>query len=95
MLQRKHFKTDPTQHFLKYNPINSPRICVAIAAYNEQDSIEQTVKDFIKYRDVESVIVVDNNPPSEPLNTISIPTVAQTNNEVINFISRVTFHNMP
>ena len=61
VLQRKHFKTDPTQHFLKYNPIDSPRICVTIAAYNEQDSIEQTVKDFIKHRHVESVIVVDNN----------------------------------
>ena len=60
MLQRKHFKTDPTQHFLKYNPINSPRICVTIAAYNEQDSIEQIVKDFIKQRYVESVIVIDN-----------------------------------
>jgi len=60
MLQRKHFKTDPAQHFLKYNPINSPRLCVTIAAYNEQDSIEKTVKDFIKHRDVESVIVVDN-----------------------------------
>ena len=31
-----------------------------IAAYNEQDSIEQTVKDFIKHRYVESIIVVDN-----------------------------------
>ena len=61
MLQRKHFKTDPTQHFLKYDLIDSPRICVAIAAYNEQDSIEQTVKDFIKHRHVKSVIVVDNS----------------------------------
>ena len=60
MLQRKHFKTDPTQHFLKYNPINSPTICVTIAAYNEQDSIEQTVKDFIKHRHVKSIIVIDN-----------------------------------
>ena len=60
MLQRKHFKTDPAQHFLKYNPINSPRLCVTIAAYNEQESIEKTVKDFIKHRSVESVIVVDN-----------------------------------
>ena len=60
MLQRKHFKTDPTQHFLKYDPIDSPKICVTIPAYNEQDSIEQTVKDFIKHRYVESVIVVDN-----------------------------------
>jgi glycosyltransferase involved in cell wall biosynthesis len=60
MLQRKHFKTDPAQHFLKYNPINSPRLCVTIAAYNEHDSIEKTVKDFIKHRNVESVIVVDN-----------------------------------
>jgi glycosyltransferase involved in cell wall biosynthesis len=60
MLQRKHFKTDPAQHFLKYNPINSPRLCVTIAAYNEQESIEKTVKDFIKHRGVESVIVVDN-----------------------------------
>ena len=60
MLKRKHFKTDPTQHFLKYNPMNSPRICVTIAAYNEHDSIGQTVKDFIEHRYVQSVIVVDN-----------------------------------
>ncbi len=65
MLRQKHFKTDPEQHFLKYNPISSPRICVTIAAYNEENSIKKVVTDFINQKYVESVIVIDNNSTDE------------------------------
>ena len=65
MLRQKHFKTDPEQHFLKYNPIHSPRICVTIAAYNEENSIKKVVTDFINQKYVESVIVIDNNSTDE------------------------------
>lgn len=60
MLQRKHFKTDPNQHYLAHNPIKDPKICVVIPAYNEQQSIEKVVKDFLGQKYVESVIILDN-----------------------------------
>ena len=60
MLRQKHFKTDPEYHFLKYNPIENPKICVTIAAYNEQNSIEKVVTDFMNQKYVELVIVIDN-----------------------------------
>lgn len=61
MLQRKQYKTNPERHFLSYDPIINPKICVVIPAYNEQQSIEKVVKDFIGQKFVDSVIVVDNH----------------------------------
>jgi glycosyltransferase involved in cell wall biosynthesis len=60
MLRQKHFKTNPEQHFLKHNPIEKPKICITIAAYNEENSIEKVITDFMNQKFVESVIVVDN-----------------------------------
>ena len=61
MIKRKHFKTDPKMHFLHYEPITEPNICVVIAAYNEEKSIKNVVTDFRKQKFVENIIVVDNN----------------------------------
>jgi glycosyltransferase involved in cell wall biosynthesis len=61
MLQRKHYKTDPTLHYLNYNPILEPIICVVIPAYNEASAIKKVVKDYLNQKFVKYVIVIDNN----------------------------------
>ena len=60
-LKRKNYKTDAILHYLNYNPIIEPKICVSIHAYNEELVIEKTVQDFIKQKNVTSVIVIDNH----------------------------------
>jgi len=60
VLQRKDYKTDPQLHYLKYDPIANPSICVIIPAYNEELSIEKVVKDFLNQKFVDHVIVIDN-----------------------------------
>ena len=37
--KRKHYKTNPKLHHLSYNPIDDPKICVIIPAYNEEPTI--------------------------------------------------------
>jgi len=59
--KRKHYKTDSKLHYLKYNPISNPKICVNMHAYNEEEVIEKTISDFISQKNVENVIVIDNN----------------------------------
>ena len=61
LFTRKQYKTDPKLHYLQYNPISNPKICVNIHAYNEEEVIEKTVSDFISQKNVENVIVIDNN----------------------------------
>lgn len=61
MLKRKHYKTDAKLHYLQYDPILKPRICMIIPTFNEELSIEKVVKDFISQEYVQYVIVVDNN----------------------------------
>lgn len=61
VLKRKHYKTDPELHYLKYNPIKNPTICVVIPTYNEEIVIESVVRDFISQENVKDVIVVDNH----------------------------------
>ena len=53
----KNKKSDKTIH----QRIDHPKICVAITAYDEEESIYNTAKDFLSYPDVVEVIVVDNN----------------------------------
>jgi len=60
-LERKHYKTDPDLHYLKYSPIRNPSICVVIPTYNESLAIETVVKDFLNQENVKDVIVVDNH----------------------------------
>ena len=61
ILTRQYYKTDPKLHYLSYNPIIDPKICVIIPAYNEEQNIQQVVSDFIKQKNVEHVIVIDNH----------------------------------
>lgn len=61
LLKRKNYKTDANLHYLKYNPIKKPKICVSMHAYNEKLSIEQSVKDFINQKNVFQVNVIDNH----------------------------------
>ncbi len=61
LLKRKNYKTDANLHYLKYNPIKKPKICVSMHAYNEKLAIEQSVKDFINQKNVFQVNVIDNH----------------------------------
>jgi glycosyltransferase involved in cell wall biosynthesis len=60
-LRRKSYKTDSKLHYLSYSPIVDPKICVFMPTFNEEESIEQVVKDFINQKFIKNVIVVDNN----------------------------------
>jgi glycosyltransferase involved in cell wall biosynthesis len=61
ILQRKSYKTNSDLHYLQFDKIENPKICIIIPTYNEELSIERVVKDFINEKYVEHVIVVDNN----------------------------------
>lgn len=61
MLKRKHYKSDAKLHYLHYDPILEPKICVIIPTYNEELSIEKVVKDFSNQEFVKHIIVIDNN----------------------------------
>lgn len=61
MLKRKHYKTDPELHYLRYDPIEEPKICVIIPTYNEEENVKNVVTDYINQKNIESVIVIDNN----------------------------------
>ena len=65
ILQRKSYKTDSNLHYLQYEKIEEPKICIIIPTYNEELSIEKVVKDFIKQKFVKHVIVIDNNSTDE------------------------------
>ncbi len=69
MFGRKQYKTNPSLHYLDYDPISKPKITMIIPTFNEELSIGKVVKNFIEQSYVESVIVIDNN--SED-NTIKI-----------------------
>jgi len=45
----------------KLAPVADPRVVVALTAYNDEQSIAQSVADFIQHPLVQRVIVVDNN----------------------------------
>ena len=61
LLNHKYYKTDPTLHYLDYNPLKECKICVIIPTLNEELAIEQVVTDYIKQKNVKEVIVVDNH----------------------------------
>jgi len=60
-VSRKEFRTEKEKHFLQFYPINNPKICVVIPAYNEESTIQEVVKDFRNHRNVSDVIVIDNH----------------------------------
>ncbi len=61
IFRSKHYKTDPDLHYLQFDRISNPKMCVAIPSYNEERSIGKVVTDYKNQKFVESVIVVDNN----------------------------------
>ena len=46
---------------VRYDPVRKRRVTVALTAYNDEDSIADSVKDFLSHPLVERVIVVSNN----------------------------------
>jgi glycosyltransferase involved in cell wall biosynthesis len=46
---------------LREDEIKNPKICVALTAYNDEESIYDAVKDFLSQQNVIKVIVIDNN----------------------------------
>src|SRR6476661_1836222 len=46
---------------VRYEPVRKRRVTVALTAYNDEDSIADSVKDFLSHPLVERVIVVSNN----------------------------------
>ena len=61
IFRNKHYKTDPALHYLQFDSISNPKMCVAIPSYNEEQSIGKVVTDYKNQKFVESVIVIDNN----------------------------------
>ena len=61
VFSRKQYKTNSQLYYLTHKPINQPKICVVIPAFNEELVIEKVVKDYINQKNVESVIVIDNH----------------------------------
>ena len=60
LIKRKHYKTDPTLHYLKTEKILDPKICVIIPTYNEEKIVETVIKDFQCQKNIQEIIVVDN-----------------------------------
>lgn len=61
LLSRKEYRTETDRHFLQYDPLENPKICVVIPAYNEEASIQQVVTDYRNQKFVKDVIVIDNH----------------------------------
>ena len=65
---RKSYKSDPSFHYLTYNKIEKPSLCVVIPAYNEEESIERVVIEFKKQDFVDNVLGVDNHSSDNTVN---------------------------
>jgi len=46
---------------VRYDPVRTRKVTVALTAYNDEDSIAETVDDFLSHPQVKRVIVVSNN----------------------------------
>lgn len=49
------------KRWLEFNPVEDSKICVVMTAYNDQESIGVSVRDFKTREFVREVIVIDNN----------------------------------
>jgi glycosyltransferase involved in cell wall biosynthesis len=56
---------------LREDEIKNPKICVALTAYNDEESIYDAVKDFLSQQNVIKVIVIDNNSTDQTANRAS------------------------
>ena len=59
-LIRKSYMTDPKLHYLSFNPISNPKLCVIIPTFNEEKNVEQVVTDYKNQKFVEEIILIDN-----------------------------------
>jgi len=61
LFKRKNFMTDTSLHYLSFDKIENPRICVIVPVYNEEKSIKKVVNEIKEQKFVESILVIDNN----------------------------------
>jgi len=61
LYSRKKYRTETSRHFLQYDPIETPKICVVIPAFNEEASIQQVVNGYRSHKFVRDVFVIDNH----------------------------------
>ncbi len=61
LYSRKKYRTETSKHFLQYDPIENPKICVVIPAFNEEASIQEVVNSYRSHKFVRDVIVIDNH----------------------------------
>ena len=71
LFARRNYKTDQKLNYLEYLPIKNPKISMVLVAFNEELAIGNVVKDFLKQKNVEEVIVIDNHSSD---NTVEIAT---------------------
>ena len=71
LFARRNYKTDQKLNYLEYLPIKNPKISMVLVAFNEELAIGNAVKDFLKQKNVEEVIVIDNHSSD---NTVEIAT---------------------
>ncbi len=51
----------PHKKKFKFEPIKNPQISIGMTAYNDEKAIGRAVKDFKQLKEVEKIIVIDNN----------------------------------
>lgn len=61
MITRRDYKSSLDLHFLSHKKIDKPTIGMVIPAYNESESIGETVKQFLELESVKTVLIIDNN----------------------------------
>ena len=61
LFKRKNFMTDSSLHYLSFNKIENPSVCVIIPVYNEEKSITKIVNEIKEQKFVSSVLVIDNH----------------------------------
>ena len=61
VLRERRFLQRRQHSYPRRRPLNDPRICAVLTAYNDEESIAAAVLDFRSQPHVETVIVVDNN----------------------------------
>jgi len=60
-LTRKKYKTDLDLHYLQYDPLTNPSICIILPAHNEEASIEKIIQNYAAQKNVKYIIVIDDN----------------------------------
>ena len=59
IIQRKSYKTSLDLHYLQYEKIEDPKICIIIPTFNEELSIGNVVRDFVNQKFVKHVMLIN------------------------------------